>query len=197
MIARLLLFLSLLVATPAIAQEVDPIASPMQALDQAADEFQAIDSAFNERTNTAERQSLANRANAVKQTADAQVSLLSTQLGLIDARIGQLGPVTPGVVEAPDIRAQRKLLSQQRSDVDSAVKRGKLLSVEAEQLAVEIGESQANAFSERMSEQVASPLTPSFWTALLHAAPRDGRRITAFLGVELGAMRGGASHGGL
>ncbi len=197
MIVRLLLVFSLLLATPAFAQEADPIAAPTQALDQAASEFQAIDSAFNERTSTAERQSLANRANAVKQTTDAQVSLLGTQLGLIDARIGQLGPVTPGVVEAPDIRAQRKLLSQQRSDVDSAVKRGKLLGIEVEQLAVEISESQANAFSERMSEQVASPLTPSFWTALIHAAPRDSRRIAAFLRVELGAIRSGASHGGL
>src|SRR5579859_6839486 len=197
MIARLLLALSLLLATPAIAQDADPIATATQSLDQAADEFQAIDGAFNGNLSTTERQSLQDRANTVKQTTTDQVATLTTQLGLIDARIAELGPVTPGVVEAPDIRAQRKLLAQQRSTVDSAIKRGKLLGVEADQLAVEIGESQANAFSERMTERVASPLTPVFWTALLHASPRDGRRVAALLAAEGEALRRGLSGDGL
>lgn len=197
MIARLLLALSLFLAVPALAQDADPIAAATQSLDGAATEFQAIDNAFNGNLSTTERQGLQDRATAVKQATTASVATLTTQLGLIDARIGQLGPVTPGVVEATDIRAQRKLLAQQRSDVDSAIKRGKLLGVEADQLAAEIGESQANAFSEKMSQRVASPLTPPFWSALLHAAPRDGRRIAAFLDGEAEAIRHGLSSGGL
>lgn len=197
MIARLLLALSLFLAAPALAQDADPIATATQSLDSAAAEFQAIDGAFNGDMSPAERQGLQDRTATVKQATTASVATLTTQLGLIDARIGQLGPVTPGVVEAPDIRAQRKLLAQQRSTVDSAIKRGKLLGVEADQLAVEIGESQANAFSEKMSQRVASPLTPPFWTALLHAAPRDGRRIAAFLDAEGDAIRHGLASGGI
>ncbi len=197
MIARLLLALSLLLAAPALAQDADPIVTATHSLDQAADEFQAIDAAFTGNLSTTERQSLQDRASTVKQTTATQVDTLTAQLALIDARIGELGPVTPGVVEAPDIRTQRKLLAQQRSTVDSAIKRGKLLGVEADQLAVEIAESQANAFSERMSQRVASPLTPAFWTALLHAVPRDGRRVAGFLDAEGGAIRSGLSGGGL
>ncbi len=48
-----------------------------------------------------------------------------------------------------------------------------------------------------MSERVASPLTPAFWTALLHAVPRDGRRIAAFLNAEGDAIHSGLSGGGL
>ena len=197
MIARLLVLLSLLAATPAFAQDVDPIATASRALDQASNEFTAIDSAFNERTSTAERQALADRATAVKQGTAAQVSILTDQLGLIDARIAQLGPVAPGTTEAPDIRAQRRLLAEQRSAVDSAIKRGKLLGVEADQLATEITESESDAFSERMSERVASPVTPSFWTPLFHFLPRDARRMSLFFETEAEAVRKGIANGGL
>jgi potassium efflux system protein len=196
MIARLLLLLSLLLAAPAIAQSGDPATDAIQALNQSSDQFQAIDSAFNERTSTAERQTLRDRTVAVKQATMVQVATLNTQLGLIDARVNQLGPVTPGVVETPDIRAQRKLLAQQRSAVDSAIKRGKLLGVEADQLASEIGASQADAFSESMSEQVASPVTPTFWEPVFHSLPRDVRRVSQFLASEGDSIRHGAAAGG-
>jgi hypothetical protein len=48
------------------------------------------------------------------------------------------------------------LLAQQSSTIDSAIKRGKLLSTEADQLGTEIGQTQADAFSEKMSQRVAS-----------------------------------------
>jgi small-conductance mechanosensitive channel len=67
------------------------------------------------------------------------------------------------VDEAPDIQAQRKLLAQQSSTIDPAIKRGKLLSTEADQLGTEIGQTQADAFSEKMSQRVASPLSTQFW----------------------------------
>lgn len=197
MIARLLVLLSLLVAGPAFAQESDPITGATRTLDQASAEFSAIDSAFNERTSPAERQALLDRATAVKKASDDQIAILGDQLGMIDARIAQLGPVPAGITEAPDIRAQRRLLAGQRSTVDSAIKRGKLLGVEADQLTGEITESQSDAFSERMSERVASPLTPGFWEPLVHSLPRDGKRISLFLKVEANAFQNGIANGGL
>lgn len=196
MIARLLILLWLVWVTPALAQDTDPIAATTRSLDQAAEDFKAIDNAFTGDLSPAQRQGLQDRASALKQTTTADVAILTPQLALIDARIAELGPVTPGVVEASDIRAQRKLLAQQRSTVDSAIKRGKLLGIEADQLAVEIGESQANAFTEHLSQRVASPLTPVFWSALLHAVPRDGRRIELFLSIEGAAIRHGLTNGG-
>jgi potassium efflux system protein len=195
---RLLLILfSLLAATPAAAQDVDPIVTATQALDKAAVEFKAIDTAFDARTDSTTREALRDRATAVKTNSTAQVTVLAAQLALIDARVVQLGPATPGVAEAPDIRAQRKLLAQQRSTVDSAIKRGKLLGVEADQLAGEIGASQADAFSEQMSQRVGSPLTAAFWTPFIQSLPRDMRRTGLFVGTEFDALRHGATRGGI
>ncbi|HEY0316663.1 MAG TPA: DUF3772 domain-containing protein, partial [Sphingomonas sp.] len=195
MLRFLLLLLSILLAAPAAAQDADPIIDSIKALDQASADYQAIDSAFNERATSSEAQALKDRATTVKQTAATQVTALQAQLQLVDARAAQLGPVTPGVVEAPDIRAQRTLLAQQRSTVDSAIKRGKLLGTEADQLATEIGQSQTDAFSERMSVRVASPLSGQFWRSLFHWLPRDSRRLSVFFRMETGAIGQGVRTG--
>src|ERR1700761_9078409 len=181
MLRALLLLLSIALAMPAAAQDADPIIASVKALDQASNDYQSIDSAFNGRATSSEAQTLKDRASAVKQTASTQVTILRAQLQLVDARVAQLGPVTPGVTETPDITAQRKLLAQQRSTVDSAIKRGKLLGTEADQLATEIGQSQADAFSERVSVRVASPLSTRFWAGLMRSLPRDSRRLSSFV----------------
>jgi small-conductance mechanosensitive channel len=199
MTKRLLLLLlsGLLAIVPAAAQDIDPILVATRALDHDGSEFDAVDAAFNGHTDATEVQALQDRADAVQRDSTAQVAALTAQLQLIDARIAQLGPVTLGVVETPDIQAQRKLFARQRSVVDSAIKRGKLLGTEADQLSTEIGRSRAEAFSERMSVQVASPLTPAFWGPLFHALPRDGRRLSGFIMAETRAIRSGAMGGGL
>jgi small-conductance mechanosensitive channel len=193
----LFLLLAFALATPVAAQDIDPILVSTKALDQAASDYQAIDTAFNGRASASEAQALKDRAAAVKQTAGDQVTALQTQLQLVDARVAQIGPVTPGVVEAPDIQAQRKLLDQQRSTIDSAIKRGKLLGTEADQLTVEIEQNQADVFSEKMSERVASPLSGQFWAPLLRSLPRDSRRFSGFLATEGGAVVQGMKAGGL
>jgi small-conductance mechanosensitive channel len=198
----LLLFAMLaapLAARPALAQPPapDPIVASTQALDQAAKEYQAIDQAMNGRVDSSQSSSLSDRASTLRKSITDQVNTLSAQLALIDARVGQLGPVTPGVTEAPDIRVQRKLLGSQRSAADSAVKRGKLLGVETDQLIAEIGEDQANAFSEKMGQRVASPLTVAFWRPVFRLLPRDGRRLSGLFGAQAGALRSGIAQGGL
>lgn len=193
------LLLSLALAAPAFAQDVDPIVASTKALDQATADYQAIDSALNGRASTSasEAQALKDRADTVQQTADDQVTALQAQLQLVEARVAQLGPVTPGVDEAPDIQAQRKLLAQQSSTIDSAIKRGKLLSTEADQLGTEIGQTQADAFSEKMSQRVASPLSWQFWEPLIRSLPRDTKRFWGFLSAEGGAIAQGTKSGGL
>jgi small-conductance mechanosensitive channel len=197
MIRHLLLLLALVLAAPAAAQDADPIVASTQALDQAAKDYQAIDNAFNGSIGADGAQALKERASAVKQNAGSQVAALQTQLELVDARIAQIGPATPGTDEAPDIQNQRALLAQQRSTIDSAIKRGKLLTTEADQLASEIEENRADAFSEKMSAHSASPLSSQFWGPLIRAVPRDSRRFGAFLEAEGAAVVRGIKSGGL
>ncbi|WP_068082833.1 DUF3772 domain-containing protein [Novosphingobium rosa] len=200
MMRLFLLAISLVLAAPAVAQDVDavdPIMASTKALDQATADYQAIDTAMNSRDGASQAGALKDRVAAVKQTAGDQVTALQTQLQLVDARVAQLGPVTPGVVEAPDIQAQRKLLAQQRSTIDSAIKRGKLLGTEADQLTNEIGQNQADAFSEQMSQRVASPLSGQFWGPLIRGLPRDSKRFSGFLAVEMHAILQGIEGGGM
>lgn len=198
MLLRLFLIaLFALCTVQAHAQEADPTATAIKLLDQQSDEFHAIDTAFNERTTSQQRQALQERAAAVRQAAADQVDTLTAELKQVDARVAQLGPVTPGVIETPDIRAERKSLERQRSLVDSAIKRGKLLGIDASQLEMEIARSNADVFSERMSQQTASPLTSAFWSELVQSLPRDRRRAEAFFAAEANALRQGAARGGL
>jgi potassium-dependent mechanosensitive channel len=202
MLRPILLLLALLCAGPLAAQQQqqpapDPVEASTQALDDAAKEYQAIDQAMNGQLDNSQSNSLSDRATALRRSITDQVNTLTSQLTLIDARVAQLGPVTAGVTEAPDIRAQRKLLGSERSAVDSAVKRGKLLGVETDQLIQEIGEDQANAFSERLSERVPSPLSPAFWQPAFHLMPRDLKRVSLLIGAQMDAMRNGVAHGGL
>ena len=195
MLSRLFCLILLLLAVPVRAQDLDSINASVSAIDKDALTLKAIDGAFNGRTDAAGRQTLRDQATTVRQDTVTQVALLTPLLAAIDARIGQLGPVTAGIVEAPDIKAQRKLLAQQRSLVDNAIKRGKLLSTEADQLVAEISESQADAFSEQMSTRVASPLTPGFWMPVIRMMPRDARRTGAFIAAEMGSIRQGVKAG--
>jgi potassium-dependent mechanosensitive channel len=191
MLVRLLLFVVMLCAAPLMAQDLGTIPASVAAIDDATAKLHDIDAAFNGRTDAAGRQTLRDQATTISQTAKTQVMQLTPMLAAIDARVAQLGPVTPGVIEAPDIKAQRKQLALERSTVDSAIKRGKLLGTEADQLVAEISESQADAFSEQMSARVASPLTPGFWGPVIHMMPRDLRRTGAFFGIEWSAIRAG------
>jgi potassium efflux system protein len=193
-ICLLMLFIAAALAVPAAAQDNGQIVAIADTLDKASQDLGAIDQAFDQRTDKAERRDLRDRASAVQKSVADAVTQLTPQLVAVDARLGQLGAPTPGVTEAADIRAQRRLLGQQRSTIDSAIKRGRLLTVEAGQLVDEIAQSEAQAFGERMSASVGSPLSPAFWSAIFQAAPRDLRRIIRFAHAGI-AQAQGALHG--
>lgn len=195
MLRRLLLLCLIAIAVPAAAQDVDPIIASIKALDQASADYRTIDAAFSERTTSSQAAALKDRAATVRQAAADQVTALQAQLQLVDARAAQLGPVAPG--ETPDITAQRKLLAQQQSTIGSAIKRGKLLGTEADQLANEIAKSQADAFSESVSVRVASPLTSQFWRSLIYWLPRDSLRVSVFVKAEAATIHQGIRSGGL
>lgn len=117
---------------------------------------------------------------AAKSSAADTSTKLQEQLTLLDAKLEGLGPQSSSG-EASDIQLQRESLAKQRSAIDSAIKRGNLLAVEAQQLADEISQSQAQQLGEKLSARSPSPLAPGFWNALAHAWPRDSRRAALFV----------------
>ena len=182
---RLLLAFLLLLSAPAAAQLPVRADDTAQAdLAAAVADLKRIDRAFDASASAETQAALRDEASAIQDRAEAAVGALTPQLALIDARIAELGP-KPAAGEAADIAAQRRVLATAHSAIDGAIKRGRLLAVEAGQLSDEIAGVRAEQFGERVSARVASPLSPALWADIWRDLPRDGRRVARF-GDEAG-----------
>ncbi|HEX8447774.1 MAG TPA: DUF3772 domain-containing protein [Sphingomonas sp.] len=191
---RWLLLLLLTLSTPVAAQVTSRTDAAEATLTTAAAELRRIDQAFDASATNEVQASLRDRAVIVKGLADDAVAQLTPELALVDARIAELGP-KPAAAEAPDIAAQRRVLATARGAIDGAIKRGRLLSVEATQLSDEIVDARAEQFGERVSARVASPLSPALWADIWRDLPRDGRRVGRFAD-EVGRTFWRAARGG-
>ena len=105
--------------------------------------------------------------------ADAAAVLLEPQLASVQARLAELGPVTPGQAEAPDVAVLRTQLNKVRAELDAQFKRAKLLSVESEQTAGEISALRRSEFQARLGERTSSILSSLFWAELRTDIPGD------------------------
>ncbi len=170
-------------ALPATAQP-SPTDTASRTLVTAEIDLNAVDRALDSRVDRDARATLRERALTAQGNARDAADQLRTQLALIDARIAGLGPPVAGVVEAADIRVERRDLAQARSSLDSKVKRGQLIAVEAGQLVAEIDQTQAAEIGQRISVRAPSPLSPRFWSELFAAIPRDARRVSVFMQRE-------------
>lgn len=124
-------------------------------------------------------QALSDKALKSKRDADAAVTALEPLLKQLDARIAQLGPKTEETEESAEITRQRKDLGQEHNDLDSAIKRGKLLSVEAAQTADSIEKMRTQQFNAEIASKSASPLSPSLWKQFAELLPLDLQRLSA------------------
>lgn len=167
-------------AGPALAQG-DPVAAATDRIAQAELDVRGVDRALDASVDDDDRRDLRGKAQEAQTATTQAVADLTEQLALVNARIAGLGTVTPGEVEAPELRAQRRTLTNMRTTLDAAIKRGRLAGVEAGQLVDEIDRSQAEQFSQKLSAKVPSPLSPTFWTIVLDQTPRDLRRVWLFL----------------
>ncbi|MFK3891572.1 DUF3772 domain-containing protein [Sphingomonas sp. NPDC079357] len=180
--ALALLFLCLPLSAAAQGNEV----SPATRLVRAEADVRAVDRALDLRIDDDARGALRERIIAARVAATAATADLAEQLALVDARLAGLGPA--GSAEAADLRAQRQRLSRQHMLLDSSVKRGRLVGVEAQQLADELDQSVAERFSQTITARSPSPVLPGFWVAVVDALPRDLRRTESYLANGLDAI---------
>lgn len=178
--AMILLILSLGLTAPANAQ-ADAALDPATRLLQAEKDVRSVDQSLDTRMEDSDRKLLLAKVLAARAAASDAAGDLQDQLALLDAKLAGLGVIADGNTEAPDIKRQRAALARQRSAIDSAIKRGNLIGVEAQQLADEMERSEAEQFSAKISTRSPSPLSPGFWSGLGHDFPRDMRRVTVFL----------------
>ncbi|MBD8678529.1 DUF3772 domain-containing protein [Sphingomonas sp. CFBP 13720] len=181
LVAALLLLLS---ALPASAQEAAP--DYPARLNAATAELAAVDGALDTRLEPADRAALRARAQAVRTSTLDSATQVEGDLAQIDARLVQLGAAA--AAEDPAIASERRDLSRQRTTLDSAMKRARLLAVEAQQLVDEIQQGEAAEFSQKVLGRTPSPLTPAFWSGIVQALPRDLHRVHRFIADESAAV---------
>ncbi|WP_420010151.1 DUF3772 domain-containing protein [Xanthomonas sacchari] len=190
----LLLWLCAAVASAQPQDAADAPPDPQTLLDNAAKSLKDARGKEVDAGNQAAFQDLVTQVSDASNDAQTAADALSQQLAQVNARLQQLGPAATG--DSPDIAAQRKALTKQRDALDSGVKRGKLMVVEARQLADEIERARAEHFSQELSLRSPSPLSPTLWKQIADDFPDDQAKLLALYALGQQSLQGAlAEHG--
>ncbi len=177
LLAAIMLVL-LAAAPPAFAQDPAPAPDPIAVLDTQSAELAMIDASGAGDTTADRKAELRDRAITVGTSANEAVAQLEPELVAIDARIAELGE--PSEAEAPDVKEQRARLDEQRGQLDSAIKRGRLLAADAKETIDRMIRGINEDFNRDTFQQVASPLSPTLWAMVARALPDDLARLGDF-----------------
>ncbi|MCW0457377.1 hypothetical protein NB712_002473 [Xanthomonas sacchari] len=192
--ALLLLWLCAAVASAQPQDAADAPPDPQTLLDNAAKSLKDARGKEVDAGNQAAFQDLVTQVSDASNDAQTAADALSQQLAQVNARLQQLGPAATG--DSPDIAAQRRALTKQRDSLDSGVKRGKLMVVEARQLADEIERARAEHFSQELSLRSPSPLSPALWKQIAADFPDDQAKLLALYTLGMQSLQDAiAEHG--
>ncbi|XQA78770.1 DUF3772 domain-containing protein [Xanthomonas sacchari] len=192
--ALLLLWLCAAVASAQPQDAADAPPDPQTLLDNASKSLKDARGKEVDAGNQTAFQDLVTQVSDASNDAQTAVDALAPQLAQVEARLQQLGPAATG--DSPDIAAQRRALTKQRDSLDSGVKRGKLMVVEARQLADEIERARAEHFSQELSLRSPSPLSPALWKQIAADFPDDQAKLLALYTLGMQSLQDAiAEHG--
>ncbi|MET1023698.1 MAG: DUF3772 domain-containing protein [Pseudoxanthomonas sp.] len=191
------LLLTLQLGAFAMAQTPPPEPGSDAAIDQIDDALTKLQrQAGDEETTVETLRTLGDQAADAQRQAEAQAVALQPQLLQIDERLKQLGTVAPGTKDPPDIAAERKQLQASHDKLDGAIKRARLLSVEAQQLGASIEKTRSRLQAEELFQRAESPLSISLWRQLDQVLPTDLARVRVLWDqARAGFDAGVAEHG--
>jgi potassium efflux system protein len=169
---------ALAVDLPTSAQEAG---QARDLLEQASTRLGKVRSALTDADSAETFKTLAERALQSQRDADESVRRLSPALEQLDARIAQLGEAGDAASEGRDLSSQRKELAAERNTLDTLIKQGNLLSVEARQLAESVEKLRVQQLNQQLSLRVESPLSPLLWQKVLQQLPDDFSRTGSLL----------------
>ncbi|HVI27117.1 DUF3772 domain-containing protein [Hansschlegelia sp.] len=122
---------------------------------------------------------LRSRIDPLVLSVDSAITELSPQLDAADQRLAQMGPkpAEGAPAESPDVAREREAQTAARQKIDDAIKRGRLLQVEAAQVGDQITQRRRTLLAQRLFERSNSLLDPGLWTAVVASAPHDLGRM--------------------
>lgn len=172
--------------TAAVAQVSSPlITEPANIIDTRGVQLDAINRSLSGTVNSDTLRELRNRALEIQAALMRAVEALEPQLAEVDRRLGQLGEASDG--EDADIVAQREKLRTARAQIDSDIKRGRLLLTDTASAIETINAALAEAFRQNTMQKMASPLSPQFWQQI-GLLRDDVPRISRFMAQSLGSF---------
>lgn len=118
---------------------------------------------------------LRERVDPMPTALDQAIAQLTPQLAAADARLAQIGakPKDGEPAESADVSNERDTQAVARQQIDEQIKRGRLIQVEATQVAAQIAERRRSQLAERLFERTSSLLDPQLWIGVASEAPRD------------------------
>ena len=130
-------------------------------------------------------QRLRGDVDPVAADTQALIADLSPRLDAAKARVDQLGPkpADKAPAEAPEITAERDAQTKLFNDLDAAVKRAKVLSVQAGELGDRIAAQRRALFARAVLERSTSLLSPTLWVAVARDLPSDLKALR-YLGED-------------
>ena len=123
---------------------------------------------------------LSQRLGPLREDLREKAAELEPRLTDLDARLKGVGPAPAkdAPAEDPAIAAERARLTQQRAEIDAALKQVQLLQTRAEQVTASLSERRRSAYAETLFRRSPSVLDPLFWRDVVMAAPDYANRIT-------------------
>src|SRR5436305_599719 len=113
---------------------------------------------------------LSQRLGPLRDALHDKAADLEPRLADLDARLKGLGPApAKDAPEDPAIAAERARLTQQRAELDAALKQVQLLQTRAEQASSLLTERRRSAYAETLLRRSPSVLDPLFWRDVVAA----------------------------
>ena len=101
----------------------------------------------------------------VRDELNGEIAKLEPRLAEVEARLNQLGPPPTAGASPEDatITSERERLTRFRAGVDSGLKQGRLLALQADHLAERISERRRFVFARELFKRTGSVLDAAFW----------------------------------
>lgn len=170
-----LLLLALLVPGTWAAAQQQP-ANPVTTVETARGELDRIENRLTDANlGDEELSSLRERLEPMGLSLEAAIAALTPQLAAADARIAQIGakPKEGEPAESADVTKERDSQTAQRQQIDEAIKRARLIQVEATQVSSQITERRRGLLANRLFVRASSVLNVTLWLDVAQDAPRD------------------------
>src|SRR5689334_5939202 len=173
------LALAMLVALATVAHAQQQ--APLVGIDPIRASLDQIDAGVRRATNARTLNELIQSLGPLRDSLRDKRADLEPRLADLDARLKSLGaaPAPNAPAEDPALAAERTRVTQQRAELDGAIKQVQLLQTRADQLATLLSDRRRTIYSQTLFQRSPNVLDPYFWVDVAAALPDAAQRLVS------------------